>query len=153
MIFMEHPHKHIVVAVVGLPASGKSLTAGMLRTMGFEVIELGDIWRELLKKNGISRFDPVGTREFTRKLREEHGKAVYAKHAYKKIHKRKGKIAIMGIRSTYEIDYFKKRIKHIVVIALLAPMKLRFERLEHRGKPEDPKTLKDFKWLDQREKQ
>lgn len=145
-------HNKIVLAVVGLPGSGKSLTADMLKNRGFEVIELGDIWRELLKKNHISRFDPVGTREFTRKIRNKEGKDVYARYAFRKIQKKRNKVAVMGIRSTYEMNYLKKRIEKIYIIALLAPLKLRFGRLKHRGKPEDPKTLKGFKWLDQRER-
>ncbi len=138
--------------VVGLPGSGKSITAKMLERRGFEVIELGDIWRELLKKNNISRFDPIATREFTRKVRQRFGKDIYAKYAFRKIQKKRKKIAIMGVRSTYEMDYLRKRIKHINIIALLAPMSVRFGRLKARGKPEDPKDLKGFKWLETREK-
>lgn len=145
--------KQIVVVVVGLPGSGKSIVAGMLAKTGFEVIELGDIWRELLKKNNIDRSDPIGTREFTRELREREGKEVYAKYAYKRIRKGEKLIAIMGVRSDYESNYFRKRIKNLYIIALLAPPSLRFDRLKTRGKPEDPKTIKSFKWLDQRERQ
>ncbi|MDE1767952.1 MAG: AAA family ATPase [Candidatus Micrarchaeota archaeon] len=145
--------KHLTLVIVGLPGSGKSIVAEMLKHRGFEVIELGDIWRELLKKNNISRYEPIATREFTRKIREKYGKEVYAKYAYKKIEKNRNMVAIMGVRSTYEMNYFKKRIHNIHIIALLAPLQLRYSRLKHRGKPEDPKTLKSFKWLDQREKQ
>ena len=144
--------ERIVVTVVGLPGSGKSLAADMLKKRGFEVIELGDIWRELLKKNHISRFDPKGTREFTRKIRQKYGKDVYARYAFKKVQKKRHLVAIMGIRSTYEMDYLKRHLDNIYTIALLAPMGMRFERLKTRGKPEDPKTLKDFKWLNTRER-
>jgi dephospho-CoA kinase len=146
------PKKQVVVMIVGLPGSGKSLSAQMLKNHGFEVIELGDIWRELLKKNGISRYDPINTREFTRKLRVKYGKDVYARHAYKKIQGKRSLVAIMGVRSTYERDYFRKKIKKFYTIALLAPVALRFGRLKHRHKPEDPETLKAFKWLDTRER-
>lgn len=142
----------IVVSVVGLPGSGKSIAAEMLRKRGFEVIELGDIWRDLLKKNHISRFDPIGTREFTRKMRQKYGKDVYARLAFRKIQKKRAPVAIMGIRSTYEMDYLKKRLKSICIIALLAPMRMRYGRLKARGKPEDPKNFKDFEWLNTREK-
>ncbi len=144
--------KRIVVTFVGLPGSGKSIAADMIKKMGFEVIELGDIWRELLKKSHISRADPIGTREFTRKVRDKYGKDVYARYAFRKVQKNRRKIAIMGIRSTYEINYLKKRLKRMYIIALLAPMRMRFGRLKHRGKPEDPKTLKSFRWLETREK-
>lgn len=144
--------KRTIITVVGLPASGKSLAAQMISKWGFEVIEFGDIWRMLLKKNNIALSDPIGTREFTRKLREKEGKDVYARYAYKEMQKKRHKVAFMGIRSTYELNYIKKRVHKIYVIALLAPMNLRFHRLLERGKPEDPKKLKDFKWLDTRER-
>ncbi len=150
MIFMVD--NRIVVTVVGLPGSGKSMAADMLKTRGFEVIELGDIWRELLKKNHISRFDPKGTREFTRRIRQRYGKDVYARYALKKVRKKRHLVAIMGVRSTYEMDYLKKHLKNVYIIALLAPINMRYARLKSRGKPEDPKTFKDFKWLNTREK-
>ena len=128
------------------------MAAEMLKDRGFTVIELGDIWRELLKKNHISRFDPMGTREFTRKIRQRYGKDVYARYALRKIGKGMDHVAIMGVRSTYEMDYLKKRLKNICIIALLAPMKMRYGRLKARGKPEDPKSYKAFKWLDTRER-
>ena len=142
----------IILTVVGLPGSGKSLVADMLKKRGFEVIELGDIWRELLKKNNIPRNDPIATREFTKTIREKYGKDVYARYAFRKMHRHLSKIAIMGVRSTYEINYIKRRIKKFYIIALLAPLQMRFGRLKHRGKPEDPKTMKSFKWLEEREK-
>ena len=144
--------RRTVLAIVGLPGSGKSLASVMLKRMGFGIIELGDIWRELLEKNGIPRSDPKATREFTRMIREKYGKDVYAKHAFRKIRSLRGDVAVLGIRSTYEMDYFRRRIKDMGVIALLAPMGVRFGRLKARAKPEDPKVLEDLKWLDTRER-
>lgn len=144
--------RRVVIAVVGLPGSGKSTAARILQRHGYRVIELGDIWRELLKENGISMDDPMGVREFTRKLREIQGKDVYARYAYKILGRHGKKVAIMGMRSTYEMSYFKKRVRNMHVIAIIAPMKLRYTRFKVRGKPEDPKSFKVFKWLEQREK-
>lgn len=144
---------NIVIMVVGLPGSGKSTAADILKDNDFEVVELGDIWRELLKKNHVPRNDPVATREFTRMIREKEGKDVYARYAYRKIRKNRRMVAIMGVRSTYEMNYLKKKIPKMDIIALLAPLDMRFHRLKVRGKPEDPRTLKGFKWLEQREKQ
>ena len=92
----------MILVIVGLPGSGKSTAAQLLREDGYEVIELGDIWRELLRKNNIPRNDPIATREFTKNLRLKYGKDIYAKYAYKQV---KGlstaNIVIMGVRSTY----------------------------------------------------
>lgn len=142
----------MILVVVGLPGSGKSTVAEMLREEGFTVIEFGDIWRELLEKAGITKKDPIATREFTRKLREEHGKDIYAKYAVRKIKKGMKHVVLMGLRSTYELNYLKKRVKDIKIIAIRSPFEVRYERLMERAKPEDPKNIKDFRWLETREK-
>ena len=144
--------KRIVLVVVGLLGSGKSTAVDSLKRHGFEVIELGDIWRELLKKNNIPRSDPIATREFTLRIRETEGMDIYAKYAFKKIRKSSRKVAITGLRSTYEMEYLRRKIKGIKIIALVAPLNLRFKRFALRDKPEDPKSMKDFKWLENREK-
>ncbi len=142
----------MILVVVGLPGSGKSTLAEMLREEKFNVIEFGDIWRELLKKAEIPLNDPRATREFTRRLREEHGKDIYARYAAKKISKKMGHVVLMGLRSTYELDYLKKKVKQIKIIAVRSPFETRFKRLQKRAKPEDPKNITDFRWLNTREK-
>ena len=163
-LFLEIPHviKSLVckilwaflmiLVVVGLPGSGKSTVAEFLRKEDFDVIELGDIWRELLKKAKIPMNDPRATREFTKRLRLEKGKDVYARYAVKKIKKSMKHVVVMGVRSTYELNYLKKKVTDIQIIAILSPFNVRFTRMKVRGKPEDPKTLADFTWLNTREK-
>lgn len=142
----------MILVVVGLPGSGKSTVAEMLREEGFNVIEYGDIWRELLKKAKIPMNQPRATREFTRRLREEKGKDIYSRYAVKKIKKSMKHVVLMGVRTTYELDYLKKKIKDIKIIAIKSSFDTRFERMKKRGKPEDPKSLADFRWLNTREK-
>ena len=142
----------MILIVVGLPGSGKSTIAEMLREEKFDVIEYGDIWRELLKKAKIPLNDPKATREFTARLREKYGKDIYSKYAVKKIRKSMKHIVLMGLRSTYELDYIKKKVDKVDIIAVRSPFETRFNRLKRRAKPEDPKTIDDFKWLETREK-
>lgn len=130
---------------------GKAVAADMLREEGFQIIELGDIWRELLVKAKIPKEDMKAGREFTLQLRLREGKDVYARYALERIDPSMKKVVIMGVRSTYEIDHLKKNAKDkIVVVALTAPLSLRFERMRARNKPEDPKTVEDFRWLEAR---
>ncbi len=142
----------MILVVVGLPGSGKSTIAEMLREEGFDVIEYGDIWRELLKKAHVPLNDPRATREFTAKLRERYGKDIYSRHAVRKIKKSMKHVVLMGLRSDYELNYLKKKVKKIDIIAIRSPFETRFRRMKVRGKPEDPKNLADFKWLNTREK-
>jgi dephospho-CoA kinase len=142
----------MILVVVGLPGSGKSTVAETLREEGFNVIEYGDIWRELLKKAKIPLNDPRATREFTRRLREEHGKDIYSRYAVKKIRKSMKHVVLMGVRTTYELDYLRKKVEGIKIIAIKSPFETRFERMKKRAKPEDPKNIADFRWLNTREK-
>ena len=142
----------MILIVVGLPGSGKSTIAEMLREEKFDVIEYGDIWRELLKKAKIPLNDPKATREFTARLREKYGKDIYSKYAVKKIRKSMKHIVLMGLRSTYELDYIKKKVDKVDIISVRSPFETRFNRLKKRAKPEDPKTIDDFRWLETREK-
>ena len=107
----------MIIVVVGLPGSGKSTAAQLLKEEGFQVIELGDIWRGLLREYKIPRDDPKATREFTLWIRKKEGKDIYAKRAVKLIKKSMSNIVIMGVRSTYEMDYLKRRIKEMKVAA------------------------------------
>ncbi len=142
----------MIIVVVGLPGSGKSTAAQLLKEEGFKVIELGDIWRELLREYKIPRDDPKATREFTLWIRKREGKDVYARRAVGLIGASKKKIVIMGVRSTYEMDYLKKKLRRMKVIAIISPFNTRFNRLKIRAKPEDPRNIEDFRWLETREK-
>ncbi|MCL5008362.1 MAG: AAA family ATPase [Candidatus Marsarchaeota archaeon] len=143
----------MILVVVGLQGSGKSTVAKILRDKGIRVIEIGDIWRELVKKAGIPMSDTKATREFTMQLREEKGKDIYARYACERIGDSTENTVIMGVRSTYELDYIKNKMKNVKVLALEASLKIRFERMHERMKPEDPKTLEEFMWLEQRNNQ
>ncbi len=143
----------MILVVVGLQGSGKTTVARLLRDRGYIVIELGDIWRELVKKAGIPMEDTKATREFTMQLREKEGKDIYARYAVERIPTPAKKVVIMGVRSTYEMDYIKGHIKDVKVLALEAPLQARFERMRDRGKPEDPKTMEEFMWLEARNNQ
>jgi dephospho-CoA kinase len=144
--------RNMILVVVGLPGSGKSTVADFLKGRGFDVIEFGDIWRQLLKEAKIPINNPRATREFTKQLRVKRGKDIYARYAVKRIKRSMKHVVLMGVRSTYEMDYLRKNVKDIKIIAILSPFKTRFGRLKARGKPEDPKNLADFRWLNTREK-
>ena len=51
---------------------------------------------------------------------------------------------IVGIRSLDEINYFKKYIKNIKIVALVSSQETRFRRLNVRGRSDDPKNILEF---------
>lgn len=135
----------MIVCVTGLPGSGKSTVAKLLKKKGFELVEMGDTVREKMKEKKIA-ITPESIRKYSVSIRRKFGKEVVAKYAIQKIAKiKEGKnIAIIGIRSVQELKIFKRRMHDIKVIAVVAPTKARYARLVRRGYANDPKAFKQF---------
>jgi len=141
----------MIVCIVGYMASGKSTVANIFKTKGFKIVEMGDTVREEMKRRGIE-INSESVRTFSAKLRKEQGNAAVAKLTLKKIKNTKGNIAITGMRSLHEYNYFKKKLKDIKIIAVSAPERMRFKRMLKRNKPDDPKTLSEFRKIEEKER-
>ncbi|MGC8628645.1 MAG: dephospho-CoA kinase [Candidatus Micrarchaeia archaeon] len=140
----------MIVGITGYIGSGKSTVAELLRRRGFKIVEMRDAVVDEMKKKGIE-VDSKSLREFSTALRKRYGNVVVAKLTLKRIKGIRGDIAITGMRSTYEEAYFRKHIKGFATIAVVAPEKIRFERIKKRKKADDPKTLKEFREIEKKE--
>ncbi|MGC8671412.1 MAG: AAA family ATPase [Candidatus Micrarchaeia archaeon] len=141
----------MIIGITGYTGAGKSVVANILEKKGFKILEMRDAVVEEMKKQH-KEITSQSLREFSTKLRQARGNDIVARLTYAKIKKLKGKnIAITGMRSTYEEAYFKSKIDNFVIIAVVAPEKLRFERIRKRNKPDDPKTLAEFKSIEEKE--
>ena len=67
-----------VVAIVGMPGSGKSEVAKVFERDGFEKVRFGDITDEEIKKRRLE-LNEENERYVRQQLRKEHGMAAYAK--------------------------------------------------------------------------
>jgi dephospho-CoA kinase len=136
----------MIICITGLPGAGKSTAGRILERKGFKVYELGDIVREMMRRQRI-RLTPESDREFTISLRRKYGKLVTVKHLFKRVKlDSRSKIAIIGVRSKSELDYIRRRSRRarVVTVAVVAPVKLRFARIKKRGRPDTPRTLAEF---------
>ncbi len=141
----------MIIGITGYIGSGKSTVAELFHKKGFEIVEMRDAVVEEMKRKGME-INSRSLRDFSTMLREKYGKDIVARLTYRKIKKEKGKdIAITGMRTTYEEAYFRKRIKGFRIIAVSAPEMMRFKRIKNRNKPDDPKTLKEFRDIEQKE--
>ncbi len=138
------------VGITGYIGSGKSTVAEILKENGFKIIEMRDAVVDEMEKRKL-KIDSESIREFSIRLRKEFGKDVVARLTYEKVKKERGDVAITGMRSTYEEEYFRKKIKDFKVIAVVAPEKLRFDRIRKRNKPDDPKTFAEFRRIESME--
>ena len=61
-------------------------------------------------------------------------------------------VIIDGVRSLDEVEYFRERLSgHVVILAIHASPRTRFERLLRRGRPGDPKNWDEFRRRDMKE--
>jgi len=146
------------LGLTGLNASGKGTVAKLLIERGFNYYSLSDIVREEATAMGLDHSREnlilVGN-----KLRKEHGPAVLAQKVVEKlvgagrdlplrddIHP----AVIDSIRNLAEINELRK-LPGFILIAIDAPVKLRFERAKKRGRTGFEKTLQDFIKIEQQE--
>lgn len=136
--------KRQIVAVVGLPGSGKTEAIEyLIKKLNWPKIYFGDATFEELKKQGlaVSEKNERMVREF---LRKKYGMACYALWAIKKIKESKNTQNIL-IESLYSWDEYlelKKIFKEeFAVLAVYASPKMRYARLGNR--PVRPLTFKE----------
>ncbi|MHA2037303.1 MAG: AAA family ATPase [Promethearchaeota archaeon] len=138
-----------ILALVGLPGSGKSTAIDAIRDLGV-VITMGDIVRDEAKKRNI---DPTGTNlgKIAQQLRKNEGSGIIAKICVDLISKKKEKVIFIdGIRSLAEVNIFRKYWE-FPIIAIIVDEKIRFRRLFKRSRSDDPKNLETLKERDVRE--
>lgn len=142
--------KHII-AITGMPLAGKTEVSKVAEQLGLPVISMGDAVRREALKRGV-KFDGESIGKFMLELREEMGPDAVAKLCSKIIEEIDSNIVVVeGVRSLYEINYFKSRFGDVHIIAIHASPKVRFQRGLLRGRHDDPKTLNEFELRDLRE--
>ena len=131
----------MIIALVGLPGSGKGAVVKILEKKGFSKIRFGDITDIEIKKRGleITEHNEKSLRE---ELRKTYGMSAYAQLLLPLIDekiasKTKGKgqkIVLDGLRSYEELILLKKQFgKDLKVVVIYAPQTLRIKRLSKRA--------------------
>ncbi len=144
----------VFICVTGMPGAGKSIISGEIaRALKAPLIIMGDVVREEASRRGVGR-DLKSMMDFARRLREELGPCAVAELTLRKVNSpefsRHKVLVIDGVRSLDEIGRFESAGK-VIVVAVHASPRRRFERLVRRGRPDDPKTWEEFRERDYRE--
>jgi dephospho-CoA kinase len=141
-----------IIAITGMPCSGKGEAADYLKGEGVNVMMMSDSVRKEMEGKGIET-NNKNFREYATGLRKEKGMDVVAKMCLPYIRELYGKLEVLiidGVRSNDEAKLFKKELSNdFVLVAIFAPPKLRYERTLKRGKPSDGKTWEEFAWRDE----
>ncbi|MBO3803623.1 MAG: dephospho-CoA kinase [Candidatus Brockarchaeota archaeon] len=139
-----------MLGLVGLPGSGKSTVASVLRSYGFPIVVMGDAVRREAARRG-AKPSAGGMREFMLRLREERGDAAVAELCVPLVREAGSKTVVVdGIRSPAEVKRFEALGK-VALIGVFCPRKLRFERLRRRPRKDAPRSVRDLELRDEAE--
>lgn len=136
------------IGLTGTNASGKTTVLNYLVAKGYPKYSLSDILREELnqEEKAINRENLI---EKGNALRMQHGPGILASRVTEKL--RTDFAVIDSIRNPTEVEVLRK-LKRFILIAVDAPVELRFERAQARSRGENAATLAEFIELENREK-
>jgi len=142
-----------VIVFTGMPFAGKSIAVDVAKAKGYPVIRMGDfVWEETRRQGKPLTADAVG--EVANAMRDTHGKDIWARRTVDalKRYRRLPLVIIDGARNTEEIAYLKQAIAaDCYVVAIVAPVEIRHQRAEERGRIDDSATRSDVEERDRRE--
>lgn len=124
----------IIIAIVGMPGSGKSETAFYLKDKGLSLVRFGDVTEEGLAAQNLP-VTPENEEAYRNQMREDMGMAAYAVKSEEKVAKllESGKdVVIDGLYSWEEYLYLKKRFPQLLLLHIFARPNIRYGRLASR---------------------
>ncbi|MCX7996349.1 MAG: nucleoside monophosphate kinase [Patescibacteria group bacterium] len=129
-------NKKTIIALVGMPGSGKSEAAKFFRDKGIDVISFSNVINDYIDAKGLKHTEQTHSK-LRREFREKYGPAALAvlnKDLLEKKLQEKNIVCIEGMRSWEEYTFIKKEFPHvrIFIVALYADKKLRHKRISMR---------------------
>lgn len=127
-----------IYGITGMPLSGKTTVANMMKDQGFKILDMGDVVRIEMEKRGI---EAEQTGEFVNGMREEHGMDAIAQLSLPYIEEmieEEEEIVITGMRGWSEKHRFEEETgEEIDIVAVWTSREKRRERKEERQRAED----------------
>lgn len=129
--------KKIILAIVGLPGSGKTEAANYFKGKGLPIISLGKIINDYISQHNL-KHTIENHKKIALDMREKYGKAAMIILNETKINeafKKNNIVVIEGMRSFEEYLYLKKKFpqKKVFLLGIYADKEIRWERIKSRG--------------------
>lgn len=133
----------MIIGVTGTFASGKDTVSDYLVEKGFFHFSLSDAIREECDKRGLPK-DRDTLRRLANEMRAKEGYDILAKRAIEAIKKSaKKNVAVTSIRNQKEAEFLKKQ-DNFILIAVDAPIEIRYERVKSRQREGDQIDFEKF---------
>lgn len=138
-----------LIGLTGTNGAGKGEAAVYFVARGYAYFSLSDVIRDELRERGepASRDNLIRTGN---ELRDRFGPDVLAQRTMDKIG-RTGRAVIDSIRNTREVDLLRRQ-EGFVLLAIDAPIALRFARVAVRGRDESAGDLEAFRKKEEEER-
>ena len=123
-----------VVALVGMPGSGKSEVARVFEANGYKTIRFGDVTDDEVKNQGLP-LNEKNEKVVREGLRKKHGMAAYAILNLPRIQAalKSSNVVLDGLYSWEEYKYLAGKLgTDFEIVAVWAPPPLRYTRLGKR---------------------
>ncbi|MCP6760313.1 MAG: AAA family ATPase [Fischerella sp. CENA71] len=147
-----------IIAIVGMPGSGKSVVASHFKNQGLPIIWLGEIIISEVEKKGLM-LTPQNEQLVREEIRAKHGMDVCVQMALPLIQEKllnHSLVIIDGLYSFSEYKTLKNFFSHeLLVIAIFTPKALRYKRLffrKIRPLTAEEAELRDFMEIEKIEK-
>ena|SRR3989338_1458588 len=139
----------MIICIAGLIGSGKDTAAEYISSKyGYTIIDYANILREICKNEGLEL-----TRDNLQNLRVKYGNTFLAEEAVKRVKASgKKKIILTPMRRSEDFEIPKQEFGDALkLIVVDAEPKVRFARLNKRGRENDPKDFDEFLRQEKRE--
>jgi dephospho-CoA kinase len=138
-----------VIVVTGMPGAGKEEFVQVARSLGYDVVRMGDAVRAEAKMQGIIDSDK-GVGGFADQERRLNGFDIWAKRSVSHVHSER--TIIDGSRGLDELEIFRQAFgKNVLLVAIHSSPTTRYPRLKKRGRTDAPASWSEFEARDKRE--
>ena len=141
-----------VVGITGTIGSGKEIIREiLLKKFNSYHVNISDIIKgEIEKKRG--KLDRKTLQDMGNEMRQKYGSHILALLAIEYLPRAKELTVVTGIRNPAETEYLRKKFgQDYKLIAIDAPIEVRFERVLKRQQNNDPQTFEEFLSVDERD--
>ena len=142
----------IVIALTGMPGSGKTTVSTIFKEKGFKVLIMGDAVRKEMQEKKIE-INNRSLRNYVLKIRKSDPNYVLnlVKKELNDLLKTEEVVVLDGSRNVSEIKELKKEAFKVVSVAVIADKAVRFDRIRSRNNSSDVSTLEEFEWREGKE--